>query len=128
MLSYPTQADSDVCVDMSPVIGDEDTRGLVNGRLAQPGDDKSQLLLKSIVHSKQKVRLSGYQFEQCIVFIVCVRVQESLMEVSRGLLDSLSQEGLSVKLTGKLARPSAAQLKAFLHQFKYVKSIFLVHY
>ncbi len=40
------------------------------------------------------------------------------MEVSRNLLESLSQAGLSVKLTGKLARPSAAQLKAFLHQFR----------
>jgi hypothetical protein len=44
--------------------------------------------------------------------------QESMMELSRCLLDSLSQEGLSVKLTGKLARPSAQQLTAFLHQFR----------
>jgi hypothetical protein len=41
-----------------------------------------------------------------------------MMELSRCLLDSLSQEGLSVKLTGKLARPSAQQLTAFLHQFR----------
>ena len=41
------------------------------------------------------------------------------MELSRCLLDSLSQEGLSVKLTGKLARPSAQQLTAFLHQFRF---------
>ena len=42
------------------------------------------------------------------------------MEVSRCLLDSLSQEGLSVKLTGKLAKPSASQLRAFLQQFRYM--------
>ena len=42
------------------------------------------------------------------------------MELSRCLLDSLSQEGLSVKLTGKLARPSAPQLTAFLHQFRLI--------
>ena len=45
------------------------------------------------------------------------------MELSRCLLDSLSQEGLSVKLTGKLARPSAQQLTAFLHQFRSVSSL-----
>ena len=49
--------------------------------------------------------------------------QESMMELSRCLLDSLSQEGLSVKLTGKLARPSAQQLTAFLHQFRSVSSL-----
>ena len=40
------------------------------------------------------------------------------MEVSRGLLECLSQEGLSVKLSGKLARPSALQLKTFIQQFR----------
>ena len=44
--------------------------------------------------------------------------QESMMELSRSLLDSLSQEGLSIKLTGKLAKPSPQQLAAFLHQFR----------
>lgn len=42
------------------------------------------------------------------------------MEVSRSLLECLSQEGLSVKLSGKLARPSALQLKTFIQQFKSV--------
>ena len=42
------------------------------------------------------------------------------METSRCLLDSVSQEKLSVKLTGKLGRPSAQQLQAFLEQFRYV--------
>lgn len=45
-------------------------------------------------------------------------VQESLMEVSRSLLDCLALEGLSVKMSGKLARPSALQLKTFIQQFK----------
>ena len=40
------------------------------------------------------------------------------MEVSRSLLDCLTQEGLSVKMSGKLARPSALQLKTFIQQFK----------
>lgn len=52
ILSYPIQTNSDVCIDMSPVIGGEDIRG---GRLAQPRDDKAQQLLKSLVYSKQKV-------------------------------------------------------------------------
>lgn len=47
-----------------------------------------------------------------------VVLQESMMELSRCLLDSLSQEGLSIKLTGKLARPSASQLTTFLQQFR----------
>ena len=38
------------------------------------------------------------------------------MEVSRCLLDSLAREGLSVKLSGKLAKPSALQLKTFIQQ------------
>ena len=42
-----------------------------------------------------------------------------MMEVSRCLLDSLSQEGLSIKLSGKMARPSALQLRTFIEQFKY---------
>ncbi|XP_064398020.1 sec1 family domain-containing protein 2-like isoform X2 [Halichondria panicea] len=96
-LFRPSHTSSDVCVDMSPVVGCEGVKGVARGSLAQPNDDRAQQLLKSLVHSRQK---------------------ESLMEVSRCLLDSLSQEGLSVKLTGKLARPSAVQLKAFLHQFR----------
>ncbi len=42
------------------------------------------------------------------------------MELSRCLLDSLSEEGLPVKLSGKLAKPSALQLKTFIQQFKSV--------
>ena len=45
-------------------------------------------------------------------------LQESLMEVSRCLLEAVSQEGLSVKLTGRLGRPSAAQLQGFLQLFR----------
>jgi len=46
------------------------------------------------------------------------------MEVSRCLLEALSQEGLSVKLTGRLGRPSAAQLQGFLQQFRWAAALF----
>lgn len=42
------------------------------------------------------------------------------MEVSRCLLEAVSQEGLSVKLTGRLGRPSATQLQGFLQLFRSV--------
>ena len=81
--------------------------------------DVGQIIMcEQVKYSKQCTCFSGAR-------VVChLNVsndpQEALMEVSRCLLDSLSQEGLSVKLTGKLAKPSASQLRAFLQQFRYV--------
>ncbi len=40
------------------------------------------------------------------------------MEVSRCLLESASEEKVSLKLSGRMGRPSAAQLKTFIQQFK----------
>ena len=40
------------------------------------------------------------------------------MELSRLLLEAIAKEHLDVKLTRKLGRPSAQQLRGFLEQFK----------
>ncbi len=55
-LFRPSHTSSDVCVDMSPVVGCEGVKGVARGSLAQPNDDRAQQLLKSLVHSRQKVR------------------------------------------------------------------------
>ena len=112
----------------------------LNGSLAQPHHTKAKQLLRTLICSKQKVILQSlgvfkkgggeiieilrlFEFIGGVVWF-CV-AQESLMEVSRSLLECLSQEGLSVKLSGKLARPSAVQLKTFIQQFKSVSLLSL---
>ena len=63
---------NDVCVDMGPITasanggsdGDNkngrggDSARIIHGSLAQPGSAKAQQLLKTLIQSKQKVRLA----------------------------------------------------------------------
>ncbi len=89
----------------------------LNGSLAQPYHSKAKQLLRTLICSKQKVKSFNISIFNKVIAYLSLD-QESLMEVSRGLLECLSREGLSVKLSGKLARPSALQLKTFIQQFK----------
>lgn len=51
ILSHHRRSNSDVSIDMSPVIKSDE----ISGRLAQPRDDKAQQLLKSLVYGRKKV-------------------------------------------------------------------------
>lgn len=87
---------NDISISMAPVSAVTDG-GVLPGCLAQPHSSQAQNLLRTIVCSKQK---------------------EALMEISRCLLEALSQEGLPVKHGGRIGKPSADLLKLFLEQFK----------
>ena len=93
-------------------------RVILPGCLAQPQSAKAQQLLRTLIHSKQKVRWTYVAEPSSLQGLSLPLLQESLMEVSRCLLEAVSQEGLSVKLTGRLGRPSAAQLQGFLQLFR----------
>ena len=68
---------NDVCVDMGPIaisgISNRDFESgacIVHGSLAQPGNAKAQQLLKTLIHSKQKV--FPWAFQCTIDFLALV--------------------------------------------------------
>eukprot|EP00731_Ephydatia_muelleri_P024838 Em0016g1109a len=87
---------NDVSVSMTPVSAAV-PGGVLPGCIAQPHSSSAQNLIRTIVCSRQK---------------------DVLMEISRCLLEALSQEGLPANHRGKMGKPSADLLRQFLEQFK----------